>query len=35
MMCGELLYGWRFPVMLKGAVYKSYVSQAILYECDV
>ena len=28
--CGELLYG-RFPLMLKGAVYKSYVRPAILY----
>ena len=28
--CGELLYG-RFPLKLKGAVYKSYVRPAILY----
>ena len=21
--CGELLYGWRFPLRLKGTVYKS------------
>ena len=29
--CGELLYGSRFPLRLKGAVYKSYVRPAILY----
>ena len=29
--CGELLYGRRFPLELKGAVYKSYVWPAILY----
>ena len=29
--CGELLYGKRFPLRLKGAVYGSYVRQAILY----
>ena len=29
--CGELLYGRRFPRMLKGAVYKSYIRPAILY----
>ena len=29
--CGELLYGRRFPLRLKGAVYKSYVGPAILY----
>ena len=29
--CGELLYGWRFPLRLKRAVYKSYVRPAILY----
>ena len=28
---GELLYGRRFPLRLKGAVYKSYVRPAILY----
>ena len=28
--CGELLYG-RFPLRLKGAVYKSYVRPAIMY----
>ena len=27
----ELLYGRRFPLMLKGAVYESYVRPAILY----
>ena len=31
MECGELLYGRRFPLMLKGAVYESYVKPAILY----
>ena len=29
--CGELLYGRRFPLKLKGAVYKSYARPAILY----
>ena len=29
--CGELLYGRRFPLKLKGAVYKSYVRPSILY----
>ena len=29
--CGKLLYFWRFPLMLKGAVYKSYERPAILY----
>ena len=29
--CGELLYGRRLPLKLKGAVYKSYVSPAILH----
>ena len=29
--CGELLYSRRFPLRLKGAVYKSYVRPAILY----
>ena len=29
--CGELLYGRRFPLRLKGAVYKSYVWPAMLY----
>ena len=28
---GELLYGRRFPLRLKGAVYKSYVRPAMLY----
>ena len=28
--CGELLYG-RFPLKLKGAVYRSYVRPATLY----
>ena len=29
--CGELLYGRKFPLKLKWAVYKSYVRPAILY----
>ena len=29
--CGELLYDRRFPLKLKGSVYKSYVLPAILY----
>ena len=29
--CDELLCGRRFPLRLKGAVYKSYVRPAILY----
>ena len=29
--CGMLLYGRRFPLGLKGAVYGSYVRPAILY----
>ena len=29
--CSELLYGRRFPLMLKGAVYQSYVIAATLY----
>ena len=28
--CGELLYGRRFPPKLQGAVYKIYVTPAIL-----
>ena len=28
--CGELLHGRRFPLKLKGAVYKSYIRPAIL-----
>ena len=31
MECSELLYGRRFPLRLKGTVYKSYVGAAILY----
>ena len=31
MECGELLYGGRFHLRLKWAVYGSYVSPAILY----
>ena len=31
MECSELLYGRRFPLELKGAVYRSYVRPAILY----
>ena len=29
--CGELLYGRRFPLRLKWAVYNSYVMSVILY----
>ena len=29
--CGELMYGRRFPLRLKGAVYATYVRTAILY----
>ena len=29
--CSELLYGMKFPLMLNGAVYRSYVWPAILY----
>ena len=32
---GELLYGRRFPLKLKGAVHKSYVRPAILYESEI
>ena len=28
--CGELLFCWRFPLRLKGAVYWSYVRPAML-----
>ena len=31
MECSELLYGRRFPLRLKGAVYKRYVRPVILY----
>ena len=31
MQCGELLYGRRFPLKPKEAVYKNNVRQAILY----
>ena len=29
-----MLYGRRFPLRLKGAVYKSYVRSVILYGCE-
>ena len=29
--CGELLYDRKFLLKLKGAVYRSYISPAILY----
>ena len=29
--CGELLFGRRFPLKLKGTAYMSYVRPAILY----
>ena len=31
MECSELLYGSRFSLRLKGAVYESYVGRAMLY----
>ena len=33
--CGKLLCGMRFPLMLKGAAYKSYVRHAIMYGSEV
>ena len=33
--CDELLYGRRFPLRQKGAVYGSYVRLAILYGSEV
>ena len=30
MVCCELLFGWRFPLKLKEAVYKSYARPVIL-----
>ena len=30
--CGEFLCGRRFPLQVKGAVYRSYVRPAMLYE---
>ena len=35
MECAELLYGNRFPLNMKGAVYKSHVSQTILCRNEV
>ena len=32
--CDELPHGWRFPLKLKGAVYKSCVRPAILYDSE-
>ena len=32
---GEQMYGRRFPLKLKGAIYNSYVSQAILYGSEI
>ena len=32
--CGELLYDRRFPLRLKGDVYKRYMRPAILYGCE-
>ena len=31
MECVKLMYGKRFPLKVKGAVYKSYVKPAIFY----
>ena len=33
--CSDLLYGRRFPLMLKGVVYKSNVRLAILFGSEV
>ena len=33
--CGVLQYGRRFPLMVNGSVYKSYIRPAILYESEV
>ena len=33
--CGELLYGGRCPLKLKGAVYKSYARPTILYGSEM
>ena len=33
--CGELLYSRKFPLRLKGVVYKSYVRPAILYGSEM
>ena len=35
MECGELLYGRRFPLRLKGAVYKRHVRPVILHGSEV
>ena len=35
MECSELLYGRRFPLRLKGAVYSSYVGPAILHGSEM
>ena len=32
--CGEMLYGMRFPLRPKKAVYESYVRSAIMYGCE-
>ena len=34
MDCRELLYGRRFPLRLKGAVYQSYVKPPIVYDSE-
>ena len=34
-LCNELLYGWRFPLRLKEAVYRSYVRLVILYGREI
>ena len=33
--CGELLCGRRFPLLLKGAVYKGYIRSEILHASEV
>ena len=32
--CGELLYGRRFPLRMKGTVYTSYIRAAIPYRSE-
>ena len=34
MECCEMLYGWRFPLRLKGAVCENYVRPTIMYASE-